>query len=225
MLQYGLPSFGHKPLAKIIGNIRLLEVIRSTAGVIRCEMHEVALSSKPKYVALLYTWDRDGRYAHIECNKMPMRVGRNLWDFLNRYQHCNLDEHQGDLIWIDAVCINQENVQERNHQVDQMREVYSSAASVIVWLGEDEADVGPAFRALYRSARLGFQQDEDLDAFTSEAEGRSLIKLFQRPYWKGVWTVQEFVLAQEIEMLCGHLVLDFMSSRSLKAILQLEETL
>jgi hypothetical protein len=86
----------------------------------------------PAYVALSYAWGRQERFDDIDLNGSRFPVGKNLWQFLH---HMRLrDKHI--TLWIDAICINQSNVKERNHQVQMMRQIYSNAQSVSVWLGE-----------------------------------------------------------------------------------------
>lgn len=54
-----------------------------------------------------------------------------LWHFLDEMRL----SHNFGLYWTDAICIDQSNVQEHKHQVQMMRQIYSRAESVIVWLG------------------------------------------------------------------------------------------
>lgn len=106
-------------------------------GVQSCTSHsEIYCGS---YVALSYTWGIGHRLHSIICNDAPLPVMENLFSAL-----LNLRQTDHDLvIWIDAVCINQDNVIERNAQVQYMMEIYKGASSVVVWIGHecDESDL------------------------------------------------------------------------------------
>lgn len=90
----------------------------------------------PVYTALSYKWDYEPSKDTILLNGIVKSVGRNLWTFLNRMR---LRGKFGPF-WIDALCINQADIKERNHQVQMMKNIYSSAHFVSIWLGESEQD-------------------------------------------------------------------------------------
>lgn len=89
-------------------------------------------ASKP-FVCLSYTWHTPQDQMKIRINGKILRVRKNLWDFLWIARHKSF----GTLLWIDAICIDQNNTAERNHQVQQMGRIYSAAKTVLVWLGND----------------------------------------------------------------------------------------
>ncbi len=79
-----------------------------------------------------YTWgELGGARETIEVDGRHLPVQRNLFDFLRQLQVYN----ESWLLWIDAVCIDQGRLQERNHQVQLMNEIYRYAREVLVWLG------------------------------------------------------------------------------------------
>ncbi len=73
----------------------------------------------------------------IMCNDQPFGVRQNLFDAL--HQLCK-PRYQGYL-WIDAICINQNNPEEKNTQVPLMGKIYSSATQVLAWLGRGDEDL------------------------------------------------------------------------------------
>jgi hypothetical protein len=91
-------------------NIRLLAVLLpDDSGKIKCRLQEFALSEAPSY-----TWGKLRRDTNtIECDGLPMRIGNSLWDFLDIYQ---FRAKPGAWTWVDAICIGQSDVKERNHQ-------------------------------------------------------------------------------------------------------------
>lgn len=97
----------------------------------------------PQYKALSYTWgspiyakkDDPILSAGIMCNGQTFSVGLNLMDALEEIGNSG---YQG-YIWIDAICINQQDMDERHSQVILMGDIYAFASEVIVWLGKDTA--------------------------------------------------------------------------------------
>ncbi|PSR81068.1 heterokaryon incompatibility protein-domain-containing protein, partial [Coniella lustricola] len=120
-------------------HIRLVKVHRdsSQSRLIHCHFVAYPLAACPPYIALSYTWNcsnapKETKKETILLQSHPCAIGQNLYSFLRRVRR---DSHDR-LYWIDALCINQADNAERSHQVRLMRDIYSSAARVIVWLGE-----------------------------------------------------------------------------------------
>lgn len=130
------------------------------------------------------------------------------------------------LWWIDALCINQADVRERNAQVALMRRIYGSAAHVQVWLGAEAGGSagamalvrelgrpsrhGPANPRPTAAARAGPSGVEGFEAgvgvVSGEERQRNLVAvaaLFQRAWWDRVWVRQEVALGNEVSFLCG----------------------
>jgi hypothetical protein len=104
------------------------------------------LAGTTRYTALSYTWGETIADHTIEINGTPFLVRKNLWNFLDRARKDNFEEY----LWIDALCIDQTKVGERNHQVALMGEIYSPAEGVIVWLGHVDRYIEDAMGALGR---------------------------------------------------------------------------
>lgn len=117
-------------------SIRLLRLLPdlSSAGLIQCEIWHDTIDAN--YTCLSYVWGSEDNQTDILVNGKPSKCRKNLWDFLDiartRYAF------EAPAFWIDAVCIDQTNIRERNHQVSQMGEIYSRAAAVLAWLGNNE---------------------------------------------------------------------------------------
>lgn len=135
--------------------IRLLVLLPAVFGKpIECELiHSAALCSTPRwysYTALSYEWglstaDPDQKKCILlDGQNLPVRD--NLWHAL---QHLRSPSEELK-IWIDAICINQEDDLERNHQVGLMKEIYSKAILVHVWLGKGTPQTCYAFGLLKR---------------------------------------------------------------------------
>lgn len=92
------------------------------------------------YTSLSYSWGRnsDGDASlsrHMIVDSRRLSVTENLYDCLVRLSSSATNDGDGLLIWIDAICINQSDVDERNSQVGQMAEIYKRAAALVIWLG------------------------------------------------------------------------------------------
>jgi hypothetical protein len=123
------------PLSRHTGSheFRLVELQPSAPNdPFKCSLRTYTVDEHyPSYTALSYTWGSSKRYDDIMLNGEAFPVGYNLWSFLRQMR---IREQYGNY-WIDAICINQGSVLERNHQVQMMWQIYSNALSVAAWLG------------------------------------------------------------------------------------------
>lgn len=120
--------------------IRLLILAPATnpTDPLMCSMTSTSLSKPCQYTALSYSWAMEDGDASL-CRSLwvdgkHLRITRNLFEGLLRIRNTA----QSLNLWIDAVCINQDDQLERNSQVAQMAQVYRSAEKVICWLGEGD---------------------------------------------------------------------------------------
>lgn len=195
-----LEQFHHIPLDDNKPSIRLIRVLPGAKllGHIRCVLEHTLIYSRP-YTCLSYEWGPEPGGTMILLNDKPMYVRPNLGAFLlqasKRY-------HSVDL-WIDALCIDQENFQERNHQVRQMGLIYSTAEEVLAWLGDDEiaASILSAFsRPLYLRGGNGMHQNDKGSIMSIEQKGAYISK---NTYWSRAWITQEVSLARRVSLLAG----------------------
>lgn len=195
---YDLPPFQYPSLDPKARTFRLLRMVPGKKHEpIRCELTEESLDSHPSYIALSYLWDQtDINAVSVQCNNAVLNVRPNLWAFLRRFRKRKAKGHLK--LWVDAICINQNDVPERNQQVSKMRDIYSMASSVIVWLGEATQNEELAFLQLRYN--LSVRYDTLTDA---------LLELLNKPYWQRVWIIQEFVLARSAEIWCGGFTADY----------------
>jgi len=130
-------AFIYKPLDpdQDTDSIRLVSIKQSTNqdDPISCNLEHVKFADKPKYRALSYMWGDQAVKTEILLDGAPFQVGQNLWDAPHYLRHRN-DPNRMPL-WIDAICINQGDVQERNRQLAMMKWIYFRADTV-VWLGK-----------------------------------------------------------------------------------------
>ncbi|KAG9184985.1 hypothetical protein G6011_11815 [Alternaria panax] len=203
LLQYGSLDPSKK-------SVRLLEVLPAPdhepiqANLSLCDLDDKP-ENNPAFIALSYTWDpKDGEKRYVNIQGSKFAVGLGLWSFLQQYrrkqylrQCCEKNPPKALPLWIDAVAIDQTNIPERNYQVSLMRDVYTGARSVIVWLGLPHGSEELAFML---ARRPGLLRVEEFYA--------ALADVLNKPYWSRVWVIQEFVLAQSVEIWCGDLQVD-----------------
>jgi hypothetical protein len=123
---------------------------------------------------------------------------KNLYDALLHIRLPNQDRR----LWIDAICINQSDVLERNHQVHLMGSIYGRASHVIAWLGlaRNDSDLGMDFlREWNHNGHTSHVWDSRLG--TVELEAISYIAT--RSYWRRMWIIQETQLASQLSLQCG----------------------
>ena len=159
-----------------------------------CQLSTTSLSTAPKYSALSYVWGSPDKSKRINIDGYVHPVTENLESALRRIR----DKSQQLLLWIDAVCINQADVEERNGQVRMMGDIYSSAASVLLWIGEADNESNDAFDSMPFIAQVQLNEQVWVDT------GDFLANVDDRPWFNRVWTLQEMVLAKRDPiMVCG----------------------
>ncbi|KAJ4202729.1 hypothetical protein NW759_015293 [Fusarium solani] len=160
------------------------------------------LPNCPSYIALSYTWGDEEATRNINiCGGGTINIRENLWSFL-RLQSSTISEPT--FFWIDAICINQSNVHERNHQVNMMKQIYVNASEVYIWLGleNDNSDLAMDFIATKGTRGLR-RRGPGFHAIWPRHVGKALSDLCERAYWRRMWIIQEIVHADNITVWCG----------------------
>lgn len=179
---------------KLINRYRPKGDVHAPAYTFYCHRIEDALIT---YDALSYTWGDPEKVEEIQVNGKRLPIARNLYMGLLHLR----DPKERRRLWADAVCINQDENSERNHQVKMMQKVYLCASSVIVWLGELEPD-----SALTLDMILDYNNHLKDMANITWYHPHALVglsRLFQNPWWRRIWIVQEVVAARELVILLG----------------------
>ncbi|KAF5624476.1 heterokaryon incompatibility (het-6OR allele) [Fusarium sp. NRRL 52700] len=217
--------FTYSPLPSN-GWFRLLSILPShdETSDISCELHHHELSPCPKYEAISYTWGNEDATKQLLVDGTVFYVRPNLHAALRAFRQ----PHEAKLIWVDAVCINQQDQEERNRQVLQMNQIYSQAQAVDVWLGTADAtsDAGVDFLGAFYTLVFqdtSYQQSPSRDARAASMYPDStpfhefyapVLKLLDDPgiltvfnhavallansWWRRIWTLQESVLCPNV---------------------------
>lgn len=164
-----MSDFIYTDLDQAKASIRLLTIraAHDRKSPVDCFLSCASLDDKPDFEALSYTWgpaiegdNSDQTPGSIQLEGSPFMVTRNLHDALIHLRLADKDR----VIWVDAVCINQTNLGERNHQVRQMAQIYSSAIRVVIWLGLADDCVSDAIAWLH--SLEGMQLNEETGKFS-----------------------------------------------------------
>ncbi|KAF5982320.1 heterokaryon incompatibility het-6 [Fusarium coicis] len=212
--------YEYEPLL-LTGQIRLLNIIPGTQNaVVSSHMCAVNLDDNPAYKCLSYTWGEPGGNGTDEIWSKPSQTiiidGSEMHIRQNLYNALIALGQSGILgpIWIDALCINQNDIEERNSQVSQMANIYESSDEVIVWLGHEREYTQTAVACFQRLpiTRQELLSDEHVvlrdKAFAScnftDSEILAMTRFFTDHAWFGrTWTLQEMWLAREMTFMCG----------------------
>ncbi|ERF73567.1 hypothetical protein EPUS_07501 [Endocarpon pusillum Z07020] len=198
-------------------SIRLLKLLRGARhSPLQCEILEQRKGSGPAFEALSYTWGAPVFAQVLEEVKSDtiVRITENLSHALHEFRLKDTDRY----LWIDQICINQQNASEKSHQVAAMDEIYRGATRTLVWLGKEEAHeamdelerIGGDFESFGYKKVFPFPptvwSQEYLQKFIALFEtcnGGVLYDFFGRPWFERVWVFQEFILARNLEIFCG----------------------
>lgn len=156
-----------------------------------------------EYEALSWRWgdEENGEYAIMIRNDNRMykkRVSQTLGLALKYLRRA-----EDRILWIDAICINQKDKEERSYQVSMMSLVYTRALQVCVWLGEDDENSQKAFKFI----REDISHLKDFDRLCNDQrhapKWRAFVGLMQRDWFSRRWVVQEIALAPTASVYCG----------------------
>ncbi|KAH8761293.1 heterokaryon incompatibility protein-domain-containing protein [Hyaloscypha finlandica] len=128
-----LPSNRHIRLIRILPDGSLLPGVRIS-------IEQVSLDEKPAFHAISYTWDYQVPKKHILCNGRRLKITEKCKEMLQDL----LPNKDFPRLWIDAICIDQTSITEKNVQVPLMADIYKSATSTVVWLGQTDTWINRA---------------------------------------------------------------------------------
>ena len=220
-------EFVYERLNTTAQEIRILVMYPSDdpASDIYCELIPVDLALFSKlgierypFMALSYVWGDLSPPEKIFLQGKRKEVTPNLFAALRRLR----DRCLPSLLWVDSLCIDQGNIEEKNHQIGLMSLIYAKAGRVLMWLGEEANDSGLAMRLLFfldfELSQHDYKLSPDdehffiklllsgtLDTVNNTALGHFL----GRSYWSRVWIVQEVVLAKDATLCCGQWGINF----------------
>ena len=203
-----LEAFSYTPLEHPEHQIRVVRLypgVRPTNKALTCELETVDLRDFPEYECLSYEWGSTSSPCKIILNDHYVSVRKNLYWALYHLR----DEKEPRTLWIDALCINQADLPEKNKQVSRMGDIYSKASKVLAWIGKEDEQTERAVSFL--SGLLTWRSIEKYcpprrACFSEDSHSynwASLSKLCCRSYWSRLWIIQEVLLASDLHIQCG----------------------
>ena len=153
----------------------------------------------PRFDALSYAWGDQripSETIRVNSRRFGIRIilGDALWFLLKT-------EAITTYLWIDAICINQADLDERASQVQLMKQIYSKAQTVRIWLDHDIPEVEVFFQKL----AAGEEPYALLDINDGSLEGFRYV--ISQSWWLRLWVFQEVLLAKLAIMHCGPLMI------------------
>ncbi|KAK0726506.1 heterokaryon incompatibility protein-domain-containing protein [Apiosordaria backusii] len=212
-------SFQYQELESLPSAVRMLRVhpfISSPDEPLKADLVHTRLGAENhNFIALSYCWGNSPTERPISLNGETFFITESLWSAL-----MSLRPRPGEepiMTWADAVCINQQNLPERNRQVQRMTEIYGQAEYVAVHLGPETDSTALALTQLQA---LADSQDSiaSMIANTTKQDDlhhrwQALIDFLALDYWHRLWIVQEIMLARSAVIYCGSQVIPWATYR------------
>ncbi|KAE9365758.1 hypothetical protein N431DRAFT_429984 [Stipitochalara longipes BDJ] len=196
----GRQGYQYRPLQD--SQFRLVRILPERKTMIKCEIIHYSLEEPPQYVAVSYAWGDAGDTRNIALEGSLVPIAVSLYGALEALRQ----KVSSVLVWVDALCIDQQNTNERTQQVRLMTNIYSAAESVAVWLGPEDDDSELAMDLLRKVASEADNQEKIsrlISSPTAQRELGAVVSLFERDYWRRLWVVQEIFNATSITVYCG----------------------
>ncbi|KAL7919585.1 heterokaryon incompatibility domain-containing protein [Trichoderma austrokoningii] len=206
-------TYRYSPLPA--NSIRLLRLQPNAdeQAPIQCQLFDYPFVGSRKgthlYEALSYVWGSEDKPRCVSTNEDDLYITENLHDALLRLRDCSLPR----IIWADAICINQDDDEERGRQVEMMAEIYARASRVVVWLEEatnirpvgngTSDDIYRAFEAISSAASSQSVRFSD-----DKATRLAIHSLFQRSWFSRIWVLQEVAAARHVIIMCHLMDID-----------------
>jgi hypothetical protein len=191
--------------------IRILHLEPASADdtEIRCSLKHVSLIDPGPFIALSYCWGDTRITKSINLGGHSIEITTNLDSALRaickrRVQIDREGRRKEIKLWVDALCINQDDNLEKSQQVRNMRQIYSRAEEVIAWVGtaNSPSSITPLD---FLNIAMQYKAGDDMATFsarpddTMQALYASVDKFFAQPYWRRVWVIQEITVALNVQ--------------------------
>ena len=178
-------------------------------SILQCELVQVVRGRCPPYTAVSYAWGDKTATSPILISGERHDISATAEEVLRQLQA----KDAGVYVWVDQICINQQDNAEKSLQVQQMQHIYSEAEKVVAWLGST-ADGSDMLLKHLEMAGEAVWADDVQSLFsahsnreTIEAIGRAFRALCERVYWRRLWIIQEFAVGSQLCIACGEAML------------------
>ena len=174
----------------------------SISDPIVCRLAKVSLKDST-FCALSYTWGDKSFTSPISVNEVTFQITKNLESALRHLRR--FSEGEGLMLWVDAICIKQDDEKEKGQQLRRMRDIYGRAKRTYVWLGDETSDSNAAIDFFNRGGRARASKRRLLDEYTSNQSSwnRFMTDVVARAWFTRLWIVQEIVMSDDPLVVCG----------------------
>jgi hypothetical protein len=189
-----------------------IEPAENDEDLIVCTLVHIAFGERPKFEALSYMWGDERTKESIILDGIEFAVRKNLRDALGHLRNRARDT----LFWIDALSINQLDIQERNRQLCMMSHIYFRASTVVIWLGKKYLKYQgqlSELKSCQSCAPLSTELDivsthdtnQEAASIVDHQEREMVQELIADGYWNRLWIIQEIGRAQKKQVCFGDL--------------------
>lgn len=219
--------------------IRFIELLPGTASdtiSVNFVYDTLLMKPPPMFEATSYTWGDPTPTRTILCDGTEFEVRQNAHDFL---QQLRLPD-RSRMLWMDCICINHQNPDERATQVEMMHAIYRDAMAVIAWIGLQDNSSSLALdyisqldsRTLLRQHLFDFflgpsalkSKPYIFDSISSDEHDQllvaSILALLSRSWFRRVWIQQEMVMNRNTRLFCGSREIEFGALLALAYVLR-----
>lgn len=189
----------HQPEAKAADplecNLYVADILHPHFGGLGIRSTDDRNDQLVEFCALSYAWGSESPSRELVCNDERKRITTNLHQALSAMRE---QDRGTEFIWVDAICIDQDNEKEKAVQVSQMLQIFQQAKHVIAWLG----DPGP----LLEDVKLSMSLDNSKAGFATidlDQVNRGLRWVYSAPWFERLWVQQELFASKSLVFMCG----------------------
>jgi len=214
--------YRYEPLYKTTPSTRLVRILPpNESGELRLDLEVVSLAAAANdYSAVSYTWGLGPAEHRVWIGDKFLLLRSSIWRFLKHC--CKTEVHGKTMLWIDSICIDQNNVLEKNFQVQLMKDIFQNAEKVLVWLSEaSESGIDKVLgQCCYEDFPRWLRTNKDrkyclsytfFNGFLDEAystPGKDALAeavdaLYKCRYFTRLWIIQEFAFARRLLFVLG----------------------
>ncbi|KAH7182052.1 heterokaryon incompatibility protein-domain-containing protein [Fusarium sp. MPI-SDFR-AT-0072] len=212
--------FQYEPFDLESAGFRLVLLEKGVQSQLRCKLWQAYLNDIISYEALSYSWGSQSTPHEIIVDETILSITESLYEALWHLRRPDEDR----MLWVDALCIDQNNIKERGHQVNRMGEIYGKADKVTIWLGylsgnaaklksaitlfEDRVEKLPGIprkqpREDPRWKSQWKQVEADLGPSCHDELVDGLQSFMEKPWFSRVWVLQEVANAKRTTVKCN----------------------
>lgn len=213
--------YSYKPLV-VEGAIRVFFLAPGIGSEeLKGSLETVLFDKNDGFESLSYAWGSPDKPHSVTLPEGSLPITKSLYTALTRLRR----RGKRRCLWIDAICIDQTNNEEKVEQILLMQQIYSNASCVLAWLGEDDGNGTVALQFLEKLKQTDFSSlpAKQISVAWMEQHGLPaqgdpiwyrILAFWQRSWFRRAWVVQEFVMARDVTVICGRKKLNWKSLSS-----------